>query len=43
MIDSVPFISRTHKDFYKYMLYQRFEKIIKESYKKLMEKKKWIR
>lgn len=40
LIDSVPFISKTHKDFYKYMLYQRFEKIIKESYKKLMERKK---
>lgn len=38
LIESVPFISKTHKDFYKYMINQRFNKIIKSSYDKLMEK-----
>lgn len=38
LIESVPFISKTHKDFYKYMINQRFNKILKASYIKLMEK-----
>lgn len=38
LIESVPFISDIHKDFYKYMLDQRFNKILKASYDKLMEK-----
>ena len=38
LIGSVPFISDTHKEFYKYMLNQRFNKILKASYNKLMEK-----
>lgn len=38
LIESVPFISKTHKDFYKYMIHQRFNKILKASYEKLMEK-----
>lgn len=38
LIESVPFISKIHKDFYKYILNQRFNKILKVSYNKLMEK-----
>ena len=38
LIESVPFISETHKKFYKYMLNERFNKILKASYNKLMEK-----
>ena len=38
LIESVPFISNKHKKFYKYMLDQRFNKILKGSYDKLMEK-----
>ena len=38
LIDSTPFISRTHKEFYKYMIHERFNIIIKASYIKLMEK-----
>lgn len=35
LIDDIKSISKVHKDFYKYMLNERYEKIIKESYNKL--------
>ena len=37
IIDTTPFITNTHKEFYKYMISERFNKIIKASYIKLME------
>lgn len=37
LIDETPFINDTHKAFYKYILKQRFDKIILTSYRKLME------
>lgn len=40
LIDSTPFISIIHKQFYKYMIRQRFEKIISNTYYKLMEERK---
>lgn len=39
LIDSIEIISEIHKEFYKTMIHKRYEKIILESYKKLMEKK----
>ena len=38
LIDETPFLTDTHKAFYKYMLRQRFEKILLPAYKKLTEK-----
>lgn len=38
LIDSTPFISTIHKEFYKRMIQQRYNKIILSSYKKLMER-----
>ena len=38
IIDEIEQISQVHKDFYKHMLYYRYHKIIKHSYKKLKEK-----
>ena len=38
LIDSIDCISDTHKSFYKYLLEQRFNKIIKKSYDELMER-----
>ena len=38
LIDETPFLTDTHKEFYKYMLRQRFEKILLPAYKKLTEK-----
>ena len=35
LIDDIKCVSKVHKDFYKYMLNERYEKIIKESYNKL--------
>ncbi len=37
LIDSTPFITEIHKKFYKYMLKQRFEKIIEPAYRHLKE------
>lgn len=37
LIDSTPFITEIHKKFYKYMLKQRFEKIIAPAYRHLKE------
>lgn len=37
LIDSTPFITETHKQFYKYMLDQRFKKIIVPAYNHLKE------
>ena len=37
MIDNIDIISDTHREFYKYMLNQRYEKIIRASYLKLEE------
>ena len=39
LIDTTPFITETHKEFYKYMISQRFNKIIQPTYKKLTENK----
>lgn len=38
LIDGVPFLSELHKNFYKYMLRQRYEKILLPAYNSLMEK-----
>ena len=38
LIDSTPFVSDTHKRFYKYIIRQRYEKILLPAYEKLMEK-----
>ena len=38
LIDSTPFLTNTHKEFYKYIIKQRYEKILLHAYKKLMEK-----
>lgn len=38
LIDETPFLSDTRKKFYKYILKQRFEKILLPAYNKLMEK-----
>ena len=38
LIDETPFLTDTHKEFYKYILRQRFEKILLPAYKKLTEK-----
>lgn len=38
LIDSIEIISDIHKTFYKTIIHKRYEKIILESYKKLMEK-----
>lgn len=38
LIDETPFLTDIHKEFYKYILRQRFEKIILSAYNKLMEK-----
>ena len=37
LIDETPFLTDTHKEFYKYILRQRFEKILLPAYKKLTE------
>ncbi len=39
LINETPFITEIHKKFYKYMLEQRFKKIIEPAYKHLKEKK----
>ena len=39
LIDTTPFLTGTHKEFYKYIIKQRYEKILFSAYKKLMEKK----
>ena len=38
LIDETLFLTDTHKAFYKYILRQRFEKILLPAYKKLTEK-----
>ena len=38
LIDETPFLTDTHKEFYKYIIRQRFEKILLPAYKKLTEK-----
>lgn len=38
LIDSTPFLTDTHRDFYKYILRQRFQKILLPVYKELTEK-----
>lgn len=38
LIDGTPFITQTHKEFYRYMLEQRFNKIIAPAYKRLKDK-----
>ena len=38
LIDETLFLTDTHKEFYKYILRQRFEKILLPAYKKLTEK-----
>lgn len=38
LIDETPFLTDTHKEFYKYMTRQRFEKILLPAYDKLTEK-----
>lgn len=37
LIDNTPFITQTHKEFYKYMISQRYEKILLSAYKNLQE------
>ena len=37
LIDSTEFITKKHKEFYKYIIKQRFEKILNQSYLRLME------
>lgn len=37
LIDSTPFLTEVHKKFYKYMIHQRYEKILFYAYKRLME------
>ena len=38
LIDSIDFISKKHKDFYKYMIKQRYEKILYQAYLRLAVK-----
>ncbi len=38
LIDSTDFITEKHKEFYKYMIRQRYEKILHQAYLRLMEK-----
>ena len=38
LVDETPFLSERHKEFYKYMLRQRYEKILLPAYNSLMEK-----
>ena len=39
LINSTPFISETHMEFYRYMLEQRYKKIIESAYRKIKENK----
>ncbi len=39
LIDSTDFITKKHKEFYKYMIRQRYEKILHQAYLRLMERK----
>ncbi len=39
LIDSTDFITEKHKEFYKYMIRQRYEKILHQAYLRLMERK----